>query len=108
MENILSIKSNLINTAYDIVGPFSQISNVFDRDKTQSRRLHEPTSISSHTDPITGNDVMAGEDHPFVKDGIMTVYFESEKTRQRYLNTKINHPVRRLKNIVTPDDDRGG
>jgi hypothetical protein len=32
--------------------------NVMERDTAQSRRLHEPASISSHTDPITGNDVM--------------------------------------------------
>lgn len=88
--------------------PFNKIVSITDRDITQSRRLHEPTSITSHTDPITGNDVLSTVGLPYVKDGIMTVYFESEKTRKDYLSTPFNHPVRNLNNIVTIDDDRGG
>ena len=52
-------------------------SNIMERDTEQSHRLHEPTSISSHTDPITGNDVMGTTGHPSIVDGILTVYFES-------------------------------
>jgi len=78
-----------------------------DRDKTQSNRLHEPTSITSHTDPVTGNDVF-GSTHPFVVDGIMKVYFESEQTRKDYLSTPFNHPVRNLGTADPADDDRGG
>jgi len=108
MDNILSIKSNVAKPVFNFVGPFKKISDVQSRDQTQSRRLHEPTSITSHTDPITGKDVLGTVGRPFVKDGIMTVYFESEVTRQIYLNTPTNHPVSILNNVVTADDDRGG
>lgn len=83
-------------------------SEFMDRDKEQSHRLHEPLSIISHTDPITGNDVMGAENHPYVIDGILTVYFESEKTRSDYLNTPFNHPVTKLSSKPSPEDDRGG
>jgi hypothetical protein len=83
-------------------------SEFMERDKEQSRRLHEPLSITSHTDPITGNDVMGAENHPYVIDGILTVYFESEKTRSDYLSTPFNHPVTKLSSKPSPEDDRGG
>ena len=108
MDNKLSIKSNVAKPVFNFVGPFKEISDIQSRDQTQSRRLHEPTSITSHTDPVTGNDVLGTVGHPFVKDGIMTVYFESEVTRQIYLDTPTNHPVRILNNAVSADDDRGG
>ena len=108
MDNKLSISPGPTTPFFKYSGPFVNIDDIADRDKTQSRRLHEPGSISSHTDPITGNDVLGELGHPFVKDGIMTVFFESEETRQKYLDTPVNHPVTILKNIVTADDDRGG
>jgi len=108
MDNKLSIHPRPATPLFKFSGPIENIADIVDRDKIQSRRLHEPTSISSHTDPITGNDVLGNLGHPFVKDGIMTVYFESEETRQKYLDTPINHPVSILNNIVTADDDRGG
>ena len=83
-------------------------NNIMERDTEQSHRLHEPTSISSHTDPITGNDVMGTTGHPSIVDGILTVYFESEATHDAYLNTPYNHPVLRLKTVSSPEDDRGG
>jgi hypothetical protein len=95
-------------TAYFLkVGPLPNGINITDRDKTQSKRLHEPTSITSHTDPITGNDVL-DETHPFVVDGITKVYFESELTRKYHLSTPINHPVRKLNTEASVNDDRGG
>lgn len=84
-----------------------RVSNIMERDKEQSRRLHEPTSINSHTDPITGNDVMGTAGQPFIVDGILTVYFESEKNRNDYLNTPFNRPVPWL-GESSPEDDRGG
>ena len=107
MDNKQSIRSGTPIPIVEISGPFMMVADIGNRDKTQSRRLHEPTSIISHTDPITGNDV-SGSLGPFVEDGIMTVYFESEKTRKHYLSTPVNHPVRVLNNVVTADDDRGG
>lgn len=83
-------------------------SEFMERDQEQSHRLHEPLSITSHTDQITGNDVMGAEDHPYIIDGILTVYFESEKTRSDYLSTPLNHPVSKLSNKPSPEDDRGG
>jgi hypothetical protein len=53
-------------------------ANVMERDTGKSHHLHEPTSISNHTDPITGTDVMGIIGHPFVIDGILTTIFESE------------------------------
>lgn len=92
---------------YSMVGPLLNVADITDRDKTQSKRLHEPNSITSHTDPITGNDVL-DNDHPFVVDGIMKVYFESEQTRKDYLSTPFNRPVRKLNIKASVNDDRGG
>ena len=89
------------------VGPLQNVIDITDRDKSQSKRLHEPTSITSHTDPITGKDVI-GDTHPFVVDGITKVYFESEQTRKDYLSTPFNHPVGKLNTTASEDDDRGG
>jgi len=83
-------------------------NNIMERDTEQSHRLHEPTSISSHTDPITGNGVMGTTGHPSIVDGILTVYFESEATHDAYVNTPYNHPVPRLGTGSSPKDDRGG
>ena len=69
--------------------------NIMERDKNQSHRLHEPTSIHSHTDP-------------FIIDGILTAYFESNETRHIYLTSPFNHPVPRLGNEPSLEDDRGG
>jgi len=78
------------------------------RDKEQSHRLHEPTSMISNIDPITGHDVINVTNHPSVIDGILTIYFESEATRAAYLDTPINHPYSRLPGQPTDEDDRGG
>lgn len=86
----------------------SDPNKIMQRDKAQSHRLHEPGFIHSHTDPITGNDVMDTQDHPFVVDGILTVYFETESTRDDYLKTSYNRPVPRLDGIPSAEDDRGG
>ena len=78
------------------------------RDIEQSHRLHEPTSMINNIDPITGHDVMDVTGHPSVVDGIMTIYFESEATKQAYLDTPFNHPSSRLPGAPTDEDDRGG
>ena len=107
MDNKFSIKSNMAKPMFNLVGPFTKISDVQSRDQTLSCRLYKPTSITSHTDPVTGKDVSDSVGLPFVKDGIMTFYFESEVTRQIYLNTSINHPVGFLNNVVRADYNRG-
>lgn len=62
------------------------------RDQEQSRRLHEPESLITNIDPITGNDIADFKRHPHLVDGNVTMYFESEETRQAYLDTPIDHP----------------
>lgn len=83
-------------------------SSALPRDMAQSHRLHEPTSMINNIDPITGHDVMNVKGHPFVVDGIMTIYFESEATKQAYLDTPFNHPFSHLPGTPSDDDDRGG
>jgi hypothetical protein len=64
------------------------------RDQTQSRRLHEPEQMISTIDPITGRDIPDLEGKPYLVDGNLVIYFESEQTRQEYLDTPMDHPVR--------------
>ena len=64
------------------------------RDQTQSRRLHEPTQMITSIDPITGCDIEDLAGKPYIVDGDIVMYFESEATRQAYLDTPIDHPVR--------------
>lgn len=62
------------------------------RDVEQSRRLHEPAQMLTCIDPITGHDIDDLSGHPYIVDGNVTMYFESEETRQAYLDTPIDHP----------------
>lgn len=78
------------------------------RDQEQSHRLHEPTSMISSIDPINGHDVMQDVVHPSLVDGILTIYFESDETRQTYLETPVNHPFHVLWGVPSDEDDRGG
>ena len=57
------------------------------RDQTQSLRLHEPTQMLSSIDPITGRDIKDLSGHPYIVDGNVTMYFESDETRQAYIDT---------------------
>ena len=63
---------------------------------------------NSHTDPITGKDVMERVGGPFIIDGILTAYFETDETRHINLTSPFNHPVPRLGNEPSIEDDRGG
>jgi len=71
------------------------------RDQKQSRRLHEPEAMITTIDPISGRDIDDEPGHPYLVDGNMVMYFESEDTRQAYLDTPIDHPVR------LPDNPNG-
>lgn len=77
------------------------------RDKTQSTRLHEPTTMVSTIDPITGNDIGELEGHPFLVDGNVTMYFESEETKQQYIDTPIDHPFHLVDNPTDEGYDEG-
>jgi hypothetical protein len=63
------------------------------RDREQSRRLHQPEQMITTIDPISGRDIEDLAGRPYIVDGNMVMYFESEKTRQEYLDTPIDHPV---------------
>lgn len=64
------------------------------RDQEQSHRLHEPTNMITTIDPITGRDISDLEARPSIVDGNLVIYFESEATRQEYLDTPMDHPLR--------------
>jgi hypothetical protein len=72
------------------------------REGEQSRRLHEPERLLTNIDPITGNDIADYLRHPHHTDGNVTMYFETEETRQAYLDTPVDHPFRLIDN---PDDE---
>jgi hypothetical protein len=63
------------------------------RDQTQSQRLHEPVRIMTTIDPITGRDIEEPEDCPHIIDGNVVINFETQATRQAYLDTPLDHPV---------------
>ncbi len=63
------------------------------RDQEPSHNLHEPQSMISTIDPITGNDVGDVVNKPSLVDGNPTMYFESEQTRQAYLEEQKNHTL---------------
>ncbi len=50
----------------------------------------------STTDPITLHDVPNPESHPYVIEGegdsAIKIYFESEETKNEYLNIAVEHP----------------
>lgn len=85
-------------------GPVKNVIYIADRDKTQSKRLNEPTSINSHTDPVTGINLL-NDTHQNVVDGIIKVHFESEKTHESYLSTPLDLPVRKLSSVISTDDE---
>ena len=83
-------------------------SDPLPRDRTQSRRLHEPEHRVSTTDPMTGSDIQDIADHPSVVDGNLTIFFETETTRKAFLDLPLDHPNRYLPFPAADDDDRGG
>ena len=52
--------------------------------------------IVSTTDPVTGNDITEPEKHPYVIEGegdnALKIYFESEQSKQAYLDLEVEHP----------------
>ncbi|MHB1053445.1 MAG: hypothetical protein ACYCZT_10310 [Thiobacillus sp.] len=77
------------------------------RDQTQSLRLHEPTWMLSSIDPITGRDIDNLSSHPSIVDGNMTMYFESDETRQAYIDTPKDHPFHLVDNPTDEGYDEG-
>lgn len=56
------------------------------------------------TDPISGKDLTDHRDLPYIVEqtdqGEMTVYFESEETKQQYFNTPPENPARNFKRDI--------
>lgn len=77
------------------------------RDQTQSTRLHEPDHLRNTIDPITGRDLDEHTVHPSHIDGNVTMYFESEATRQEYLDMPIDHPFHLVDNPTDEGYDEG-
>jgi YHS domain-containing protein len=78
-----------------------------ERDKTQSVRLHEPAQIISSTDPITGRKITDLTGHPYLVDGNVTIYFETEATRQEFMDMPIDHPFHLVDNPTDEGYDEG-
>lgn len=77
------------------------------RDQEPSHNLHEPQSMISTIDPITGRDIGSVEGKPSIVDGNMTMYFESEQTRQAYIDTNKSHTLN-LPDNSTEDGEAEG
>lgn len=77
------------------------------RDREQSHLLHEPNSITGRTDPITGNDIMDISGKPSIVEGNVTMYFESEETKQAYINMSKSHTLN-LKDNPLEDGEAEG
>ena len=78
------------------------------RDREQSHRLHEPEHLTGTIDPITGHDIDDLKNHPYLNDGKLTIYFESEETMEQCLETPLNHPFEHSLGRTPDDADRGG
>jgi hypothetical protein len=77
------------------------------RDQTQSVRLHEPEQILTSIDPITGREIEDLAGHPYIVDGNVVMYFESERTRNVYLAYPKDHPFRLVDNPTGEGYDEG-
>lgn len=69
-------------------------TDAMQRDKEQSHRLHEPELMISSVDPITGVEIEDLSGRPYIIDGNMVIYFESEETRKAFQAMPIDHPFR--------------
>lgn len=60
------------------------------------------------TDPISGRDITDLSDKPFILDrgseAKLLLYFESEDTKQQFLNISIEHPIEHRLNLDNPTD----
>jgi YHS domain-containing protein len=77
------------------------------RDQTQSRRLHEPAQILSSVDPVTGREIDDLSGRPYLVDGNVTIYFESEATRKEFMEMPLDHPFHLVDNPTDEGYDEG-
>lgn len=69
--------------------------------------------IISTTDPINGFDVTDPTKRPYVVEGDyvsdLTIYFESDVSRQAYVDIPVEHPEQDFsKTLSNPTDDYAG
>ena len=64
------------------------------------------------TDPITGNTIKTPESCPFViegsGEGALKIYFESEESKQAYLDIEVEHPGKDLSTNLDNPAPMGG
>ncbi len=77
------------------------------RDMQQSHRLHEPEAMLTAIDPITARDIDDLYGKPYIVDGNVIMYFESEATRQEYRDTPIDHPFHLIDNPYEDGEAEG-
>lgn len=77
------------------------------RDQTQSGRLHEPAQILSSVDPVTGREIDDLSGRPYLVDGNVTIYFESEATRKEFMEMPLDHPFHLVDNPTDEGYDEG-
>ncbi len=77
------------------------------REAQQSRRLHEPGQMLTDIDPITGRDIEDLYGKPYIVDGNVVMYFETEATRQEYRDTPIDHPFPLIDNPYEDGEAEG-
>ena len=78
------------------------------RDKEQSHRLHEPDHLVNTIDPMTGRDIWNLGAHPSLVDGNLTIYFESEESKNAFEKMHLNHPYSHWRGEPSVEIDRGG
>ncbi len=77
------------------------------RDRDQSHRLHEPTLMISSIDPMTGVEIDDLSGHPYIVDGNMVIYFETDATRQAFQDMPIDHPFHLIDNPYEEGEAEG-
>lgn len=77
------------------------------RDQTQSVRLHEPAQILSSVDPVTGREIDDLAGRPYLVDGNLTIYFESDATRKEFMEMPLDHPFHLVDNPTDEGYDEG-
>lgn len=77
------------------------------RDQEQSHRLHEPEQMLHTLDPISGVELDDLEGRPYLVDGNVVIYFESEETRKAFEDMPTDHPFRLQDNPTEEGEAEG-
>ncbi|MEO1767892.1 hypothetical protein [Thiobacter aerophilum] len=77
------------------------------RDQQPSRRLHEPAQILFDVDPITGTALTDLAGLPYLVDGNVVIYFETEESRQLFCDMPTDHPLKLVDNPLEEGEAEG-